>query len=147
MKIPSKVDRAMSLERFVSAQRNIYDQALGELKRGHKTSHWMWYIFPQLAGLGRSPTARFFGIANKDGAVAYLAHPTLGTRLAECTDAVMPWTSRRNITMILGATDALKFCSAMTLFEAAGAPFCAPALNAFYDGNRDERTLALLAHG
>ncbi len=135
----------MSLERFVTAQEDIYSQALGELEQGDKRSHWMWFIFPQIAGLGRSETARFYAIRDKEEAEAYLDHPTLGRRLRECTAAVLQWAGKRSAIEILGQVDALKFASCMTLFEAAGGgPPFSDALNVFYDGRRDERTLALL---
>ncbi len=136
---------AAELQRFVTAQERAYAQALAELKAGAKRSHWMWYIFPQLAGLGRSETARFYGIADWAEAEAYLAHPLLGARLAECTHAMLGWAGRRSAEAILGPVDALKFASSMTLFEAAGGgtPF-SQAIEGFYAGARDPRTLALL---
>lgn len=134
------------LARFLDAQAGIYAQALAELRAGEKRSHWMWYIFPQVAGLGRSPTARHYAIADLDEAKAYLAHPTLGARLAECTDAMLGWAGRRSAEAILGPIDAMKFASSMTLFEAAGGAGCfATALERFHDGRRDKQTLALLA--
>ena len=134
------------LERFVEAQRSIYDQALAELHAGSKRSHWMWFLFPQLAGLGRSPTARLYAIADLPEARDFLAHPILGPRLAECTDAMLDWAGRKSAVAILGPVDALKFRSSMTLFEAA-----APAderfdraLESFYGGERDAATLERL---
>jgi uncharacterized protein (DUF1810 family) len=137
------------LERFVDAQRDIYAQALGEIEAGSKRSHWMWFVFPQVAGLGRSPTAQFYAIASIDEARAYLAHPVLGARLAECTDRMLDWAGKRSATAVLGGIDALKFCSSMTLFEAAArdsaqAERFARALDAFCQGDRDERTLSLI---
>lgn len=136
---------ASGLERFVEAQAASHAQALAELRAGAKRSHWMWYTFPQLIGLGRSPTAQFYAIADLAEARAYLAHPLLGPRLVECTRAMLDWAGRRSAEEILGPVDALKFASAMTLFEAAGggSDFGA-ALDAFYAGQRDARTLALL---
>ncbi|MCJ2186612.1 DUF1810 domain-containing protein [Novosphingobium beihaiensis] len=135
------------LERFTDAQRDVYAQALGELRAGAKRSHWMWFVFPQLAGLGHSPTARFYAIGGLGEAQDYLAHPLLGPRLAECTDAMLNWRGRRGAIAILGPVDALKFRSSMTLFELAaatpGSRF-ADALDAFHDGQRDARTLQLL---
>jgi len=133
------------LARFVVAQEDIYAQALAELSAGRKRSHWMWFIFPQIAGLGHSPTARFYAIASAGEARAYLADPLLGPRLAECVAAMLAHRSQRPET-ILGGIDALKFRSSMTLFEAvADEPaLFAEALAAFYDGVRDERTLELL---
>lgn len=135
----------MGLARFVEAQRPIYQQALGELRAGDKRSHWMWFIFPQIAGLGRSPTAQLYAIADGAEARAYLAHPVLGQRLRECTDAMLGWAGRRSAEAILGPVDALKFRSSMTLFEAAGggARF-GEALDAFYGGERDRLTLERL---
>lgn len=134
-----------ALERFVEAQRGTYPQALAELRDGAKQSHWMWFVFPQIAGLGRSGTARFYAIAGLAEARAYLAHGLLGPRLRECTEAMLAWAGQRSATAILGAIDALKFRSSMTLFEAAGGGECfAHALDAFYQGQRDSRTLELL---
>ena len=133
------------LARFVAAQEDTYAHALAELQAGAKRSHWMWFIFPQIAGLGRSETARFYAIADLAEARAYLAHPVLGARLVQCTETMLDWAGKRSAAEILGPVDALKFRSSLTLFEAAGggAPFPA-ALVAFYDGERDENTLALL---
>jgi uncharacterized protein (DUF1810 family) len=136
---------AFDLERFVAAQRGIYDQALGELRAGRKQSHWMWFVFPQLAGLGRSETARFYGISGAAEARAYLAHPLLGRRLRECAGALLAHAGQRP-EAILGSVDALKLRSSMTLFEAVAAdpaPFVA-VLDAFFGGERDAATLNLL---
>ena len=132
------------LDRFVQAQAGSYAQALAELKRGRKASHWMWWVFPQLAGLGHSPTARAYAIRSADEARAYLAHPLLGVRLGEATQAVTaaPGTAEA----IMGPVDALKLRSSMTLFEAVAsdpAPF-AGVLARFYGGERDQATLRLL---
>lgn len=136
-----------SLQRFVVAQSGgVYETALGELQAGTKRTHWMWFVFPQLAGLGRSETARFYALADRAEAAAFRAHRLLGPRLTACTDAMLSWAGRRDARAILGALDALKFRSSMTLFEAAAAnprPF-AGALEAFYGGERDAATLALL---
>ncbi len=104
----------------------------------------MWFVFPQVAGLGRSPTAQFYAIRGRGEAESYARHPLLGARLRECTGAMLGWAGRRSAEDILGALDALKFRSAMTLFEACAddpAPFAA-ALEAFYAGERDPATLA-----
>ena len=138
---------APGLERFVEAQRPVYDQALAELRAGAKRSHWMWYIFPQIAGLGRSPTARFYAIADAVEANAYLMHEVLGARLRECTAAMLDWTGRRSAEAILGPVDALKFVSSMTLFDAIAAErddMFARALAAFNHGARDPLTLERL---
>jgi uncharacterized protein (DUF1810 family) len=135
------------LARFVTAQDGgTYEQALDELRRGQKRSHWMWFVFPQIVGLGRSETARFYAIADLDEATAYLAHPVLAPRLTECTSAMLAWAGRKSALAILSPIDALKFASSMTLFEAAAEaprPFAA-ALEAFNDGERDQATLARL---
>ena len=133
------------LARYVAAQEDIYAQALAELRAGRKQSHWMWFIFPQIAGLGHSPTARFYAIASAQEARAFLADPLLGARLGECVVAMLAHRGQRPES-ILGGIDALKFRSSMTLFEAVAeepAPF-AEALDTFYDGVRDERTQELL---
>lgn len=135
-----------SLERFATAQDPAYSRALAELRAGDKRSHWMWFVFPQIAGLGHSDMARRYAIADLAEAQAYLAHPVLGPRLLECTKAMLDWAGNRNAEETLGSIDALKFASSMTLFEAAGgsAEF-GRALDAFYTGRRDARTLDLLA--
>lgn len=140
---------AHDLSRFVDAQASTYATALAELRRGAKRTHWMWWIFPQIAGLGRSDTARHYAIASADEARAYLAHPVLGPRLIEATIAVTgaPGTAED----IMGGIDAVKLRSSMTLFEAVGfekvavdpQPFRA-ALDRFFDGERDAATLALI---
>jgi len=133
------------LQRFIDAQESIYETALAELRAGSKRSHWMWFIFPQLRGLGLSPTAQFYGIASLDEATAYLGHPLLGTRLRECVDAILPWSGRLGAEVIFGATDALKLRSSLTLFDHVEPnALCAAGLAAFFDGEPDQRTLALL---
>ena len=134
------------LRRFVTAQEDILAQALAELQAGRKQSHWMWFVFPQLAGLGSSPMAVRYAIQSADEARAYLAHPVLGPRLHAGVAAMLAHQGARP-EAILGGIDALKFRSSLTLFEAVAAdpaPFAA-ALDAFYDGERDRRTLELLA--
>ncbi|TMJ20218.1 MAG: DUF1810 domain-containing protein [Alphaproteobacteria bacterium] len=136
---------SFDLDRFVAAQEGICEQALDELRRGRKRSHWMWFVFPQLAGLGRSETARFYGIASAGEARAYLAHPLLGGRLHECAAALLPHRGA-SAESILGPVDALKLRSSMTLFEAVagdGAPFAA-VIDTFYGAERDPATLSLL---
>ena len=133
------------LQRFIDAQESIYEIALAELRAGSKRSHWMWFIFPQLRGLGLSPTAQFYGIASLDESRAYLGHPLLGTRLRECVDAILPWSGRLGAEDILGATDALKLRSSLTLFDhVEPSALFAAGLAAFFDGEPDQRTLALL---
>ncbi|MEG3163535.1 DUF1810 domain-containing protein [Sphingomonas sp. PB2P19] len=132
------------LDRFLAAQDGVYPQALAELRRGAKTSHWMWFVFPQIAGLGRSAMAQAYAIASADEARAYLAHPVLGPRLIEATQAVTAATGSAEA--ILGGIDAVKLRSSMTLFAAVAddsAPFCA-ALTRFFGGADDPATLALL---
>jgi len=133
------------LDRFVSAQSGVYASAVAELRRGRKTGHWMWFVFPQIAGLGRSTTAQFYAIRDLVEAQAYLAHALLGVRLLETTAAVIA--APGDATAILGEIDAIKLRSSMTLFAAAArdaAPFEA-ALDRFYAGQRDPATLAILA--
>ena len=134
-----------ALDRFVSAQAAIYSQALAELRAGAKRSHWIWFVFPQIAGLGSSVMARNYAIADRREAEAYLTHPLLAARLAECTDAMLGWAGACSAEAILGSVDALKFSSSMTLFEAVGGgERYARALGVFYAGVRDARTLKLL---
>jgi uncharacterized protein (DUF1810 family) len=139
-------DDPFDLERFVEAQRANYDDALAELTAGRKTTHWMWYVLPQLRGLGMSHMARRYGIASLDEARAYLAHPVLGPRLIACV-AVMNALPESNAERVLGSIDGVKFRSCLTLFLAAdpGNAALRTALDKFYGGVRDERTLALLA--
>jgi uncharacterized protein (DUF1810 family) len=134
-----------NLQRFIDAQDGIYETALAELCGGSKRSHWMWFIFPQLAGLGRSPTAQFYAISSLDEARAYLEHPLLGSRLRECVEALLPWMGRHSAEEILGPIDALKLKSSLTLFNRVepGGLFAA-GLAAFFRSERDQRTLALL---
>lgn len=135
-------DDPASLERFVFAQRRRYDPALSELRRGRKQSHWMWFVFPQLRGLGRSEMSWHYGIADLDEARAYLAHPVLGPRLAECAAAVLAHAGTP-AEVIMGPVDAGKLRSSMTLFAAvAGAPpVFEQVLDSLYDGRRCPRTL------
>jgi len=136
-----------SLDRFVAAQDGVIEHALAELRAGAKTSHWMWFVFPQIAGLGHSAMARRFAIADLAEARAYLAHPVLGPRLIDATRAMLDWAGRTSAEAVLGGIDAVKLRSSMTLFDAAAgtgtAPFAA-CLDAFYAGKRDPATLARL---
>mgnify|MGYP001480287243 CR=1 FL=1 len=136
------------LARFLSAQEAVYAGALAELAAGRKRSHWMWFVFPQLAGLGRSETAAYYGIAGLAEARAYLAHPVLGARLLECTAAVNRLAGHSALD-IFGAPDDLKFCSCMTLFERAAGPdsLFAAALDRYCGGRRDPLTLGMLGDG
>ena len=133
------------LGRFVEAQASSYDHALAELRAGRKTGHWMWWIFPQLAGLGRSATSVGYAIASLDEARDYLADPVLGVRLRECAQAVLA-NPEQSAEQILGGIDALKLRSSMTLFaRVANSPAVfRQVLDVFYDGEPDPATLALL---
>jgi uncharacterized protein (DUF1810 family) len=133
------------LERFVLAQMNVYDSVLAELRRGQKTGHWIWFIFPQIAGLGSSDLSRHFAIASLDEAVAYLAHPVLGARLRECTGAVLA-TRGRTAREIFGPVDAMKLRSCATLFHRAAPnePLFGELLDRYYGGIADEATDARL---
>ena len=111
-------DNAFDLDRFVSAQAGIFDTALSELEAGHKRSHWMWFIFPQLSGLGRSARAQYYGMSGLAEASAYLDHPVLGERLRACTRIVID-TQALSLRHIFDTPDDLKFCSSMTLFSRA----------------------------
>lgn len=133
------------LLRFVVAQAPIYDHALAELTAGQKRSHWMWFVFPQLKGLGRSPMALRYGIGSLQEASAYLAHPLLGPRLVTCTEAVLRHTGH-SLHAIFGSPDDVKFCSSLTLFAhaaASGENVFRHALSEFC-GAEDERTMAIL---
>lgn len=134
-----------NLNRFVCAQAPVYDAALRELDAGEKTSHWMWFVFPQLRGLGRSSTASFYGIASAAEASAYWRHPVLGARLAECCTAVLRIKGKTALE-VFGSPDDMKLKSSMTLFERAisDEPVFAQVLDRYFDGHRDERTLQLL---
>lgn len=134
------------LERFVAAQAPVYNTVLDELRAADKTTHWIWFIFPQLRELGRSATARHYGITSLAEAVAYMAHPVLGKRLLECTQVMLSHRGRTAL-HILGTPDDLKFRSCMTLFRAArpDLPVWDAALQAYFDGEPDTATVALLA--
>lgn len=135
------------LKRFVAAQEGTYDRALAELREGRKRSHWMWFIFPQIAGLGHSDMARRYAIAGTDEALAYLKHPLLGPRLEACAQAMLQHTDS-SARQILGSPDDLKLRSSMTLFSAVAPErmMYAQVLNAFYNGEADPATLARLQH-
>lgn len=139
-------DAPFDLDRFLRAQDGVYESALNELRAGRKTSHWMWFVFPQLAGLGRSATARFFALRGMDEARAYGAHQILGNRLRQCTAAVLG-VKGRSAYEIFGSPDDVKFRSCMTLFElaAADAAVFSEALDRYFGGRRDPLTLQLLA--
>ena len=135
------------LSRFISAQERSYDTALQEIRAGYKSSHWMWYIFPQIKGLGRSGTAQFYAIKDLAEAQAYLSDPVLGPRLIEITEAMLAHKGTPP-ERILGGIDALKLRSSATLFEVASEETDTPfgtILDVFYDGQRCARTLEILA--
>src|ERR1700761_3150039 len=131
-----------SLQRFVEAQNPIYARVLGEMRNGEKVSHWMWFVFPQLKGLGRSEMAVRFAISSQEEAVAYLAHALLGARLRECTRLVNA-VEKRSVEQIFGYPDDLKFHSSMTLFArvAADPEVFQEALEKYFDGKLDQATL------
>ena len=135
------------LERFVEAQDGDYEDALAEIRAGEKQSHWIWYVFPQMKGLGMSWTSEFYGIADLDEAKAYLAHPVLGARLREITAAILQH-RRESARKILSYPDDLKVCSCMTLFDAIEPNgIFAEVLDVFYGGKRDDLTIGLLRKG
>jgi len=134
-----------NLDRFVAAQAGCYATTLAEIGRGRKESHWMWFVFPQLDGLGSSPTAKKYAIKSLDEARAYLAHPVLGPRLVECAEAALAVTGR-TAEDIFGPVDATKLRSCATLFAAvapAGSPFHR-LLDKYFNGTPDDRTLRLV---
>jgi uncharacterized protein (DUF1810 family) len=141
-------DDPFDLNRFLQAQEGVYEHALAELRAGRKTSHWMWFVFPQIDGLGRSSTARHYAIKSLAEAGAYLGQPLLGARLAECTRTML---GHQNITAqeILGYPDDLKFRSSMTLFEHAARDkeLFARAIEKYFAGRRDAMTLMILGAG
>jgi uncharacterized protein (DUF1810 family) len=134
-----------ALARFVAAQDGVHEEALRELTAGRKRSHWMWFVFPQVAGLGMSPTAQRYAITGLPEARAYLEHPVLGARLVECTRTVNRLTGR-SLLQIFGPPDDLKFRSSMTLFELAAGPgsVFSAALDKYCAGSRDPATLRLV---
>ena len=135
------------LQRFLDAQGHVYDSVLDELRAGRKSSHWMWFIFPQITGLGLSGTAQKFAITSLEEAKAYLQHPVLGPRLRECTQLVLT-VEGRSAEQILGYPDNLKLRSCMTLFMAATTDnkVFKDALLKYFEGKSDELTLDILAH-
>jgi uncharacterized protein (DUF1810 family) len=140
------VSEPSGLERFVRAQDGgVYEQALRELRAGAKRGHWMWFVFPQVAGLGRSSTAQHYALAGLEEARAYLAHPVLGPRLVECAQALLELSGRDPV-RVLGSVDAVKLRSSMTLFEAAAPDerVFAEVLERWFDGERDEATTTRL---
>ena len=145
---PGPAAAGFDLQRFVDAQAPVIAEVLAELQGGRKRSHWMWFVFPQLRGLGYSPMAQHYGITSLAEAQAYLAHPVLGPRLHACCEVLLGLPSH-SATQIFGSPDDMKLKSSMTLFEVAApdadgrAPF-EQVLARFYQGERDTKTLALL---
>lgn len=136
---------AGALDRFVDAQDAVYVRALEEIRRGEKRSHWMWFIFPQMAGLGRSAMAQRYAIASLEEARAYLGHPLLGPRYIACVEALQDLGSSDPVP-VFGETDARKLRSSLTLFEAAsGRPILGAAIDRWFGGMRDAKTLKLIA--
>ena len=131
-----------SLERFVTAQARDFDTALEEIEHGRKRSHWMWYVFPQIQGLGMSSTAQYYSIKDLQEARDFLAHPVLGRNLLEISNALLRLDTN-NPSAVMGWPDDLKLCSCMTLFEAAdpAEPVFGAVLDKFYHGERDRLTL------
>ena len=142
----SDLQQANTLERFVRAQAYNYQQALAELRGGRKRTHWMWYVFPQLRGLGKSGMAYLYGIADLEEARAYLAHPVLGPRLTECCEALLAH-SDKSAVEILGYTDGRKLQSSMTLFARISRKDSVfhRVLQQYYGGKADELTLQMLS--
>ena len=134
-----------ALARFIHAQEGTYERVLSELRVGQKRSHWMWYVFPQIDGLGRSSTARHYAIKSEEEAREYLNHPILGARLLECTETVLG-IEGRSVSEIFGFPDYIKLRSSMTLFAYISEPDCVFdfVLDKFFDGYRDNKTLQLL---
>jgi len=141
----SLVDDPFDLQRLVAAQGPVFAEVCAELRAGEKRSHWMWFVFPQIAGLGRSAMARRYAISGRAEAGAFLAHEVLGPRLVECTQLVNG-VAGRSALEIFGAVDELKFCSSMTLFDAVvGGGVFGVALQKYFGGGRDARTIELLS--
>ncbi len=136
------------LARFLAAQETAYAQALAEVRRGRKRTHWMWFVFPQFAGLGSSPTARLFAIGSLDEARAYLAHPVLGPRLVECAETLL-LLDGASASGIFPYPDDLKLHSSMTLFDQVAGPGSTfgRVLQKYFGGKRDDRTLRLVGQG
>jgi len=139
------MDDSYNLRRFIQAQEPVYAQVCAELRQGRKSSHWMWFIFPQIRGLGSSEAALYFAIADRDEATAYAAHPVLGVRLRECTGLVLQ-AENKSVEQIFGYPDNLKFHSSMTLFARAADDnrVFLDALKKYFSGALDPQTLARL---
>lgn len=137
--------KSFDIERFVRAQGGgAYEQALAEIRAGHKRSHWIWFVFPQTRGLGRSPMAERYGIASREELDAYVSHPLLRAHLAEISHALLALPGSDPVA-VLGSIDALKVRSSMTLFELTGTdPVFGAVLDKYYAGSRDELTLRIV---
>lgn len=134
----------MSLERFLDAQKVNYEIALSEIKGGKKYSHWIWYIFPQIQGLGHSPTSKYYAIKNKEEAIEYLKHPILSVRLLEITEELLKL-DEDNISAIMGYLDDIKLKSSMTLFYlVSGNEIFKAVIDKYFDGELDAKTIAIL---
>ena len=134
-----------NLDRFIQAQEDSYESALAEIKNGLKRTHWMWYIFPQLKGLGRSSTAKYFGIENLEEAKLYLGHPVLGMRIKEISEELLSLETNDPY-KVMGGIDGLKLCSSMTLFaviEGYDSIF-GKVIDKYYNGNKDMNTIRIL---
>lgn len=139
------MNNSYNLDRFIKAQDRVYQQVITELSNGRKTGHWMWYIFPQLEKLGRSPTALFYGIKNLEEAQADLEHPVLGARLIECCQILLD-VEEKSVARIFGVPDNKKLKSSMTLFKAVPnrSPVLEQVLTKFFDSEQDDKTLSLI---
>ena len=132
------------LNRFITAQEKIYDRVLAELRNGKKRTHWMWYIFPQLTGLGHSKTTKYYAIKSPKEAIAYLNHPLLGSRLTECANTILA-IEGKTVSQIFGHPDDRKLKSSMTLFSQVSTnPVFVRVLDKYFSGDRDDRTIQLL---
>jgi uncharacterized protein (DUF1810 family) len=143
----SNSEDPFNLQRFLDAQAPpVYDRVCGELRNGEKQTHWMWFIFPQIAGLGSSSTARFYAMSSLAEAVAFLRHPLLGARLRECTELVLQ-VSGKTAFEVFGSPDDVKFRSCMTLFDKVtpNDGLFERALTKYFKGERDPRTIELLS--
>jgi uncharacterized protein (DUF1810 family) len=136
------------LQRFLDAQRDVYERALAELRAGRKRTHWMWFVFPQMEGLGVSETSRYYGIGSREEAAAYLEHPVLGPRLVQCAEALLALEGK-SASQVFGYPDDLKLRSCLTLFADVGGAHSVFlfVLEKYYGGQRDSRTLELLQRG
>ena len=140
------IDDTFDLDRFVSAQENVYQTALREIRNGRKQGHWMWFIFPQIVGLGRTEVSRTYAIKSRDEAVAYLEHPVLGPRLRKISEALLAHDDK-SVTELLGTPDDLKLRSSMTLFKSVSTDndVFLNVLDRYYGGEEDPQTFRILS--